>query len=185
MNDLTKSTWKIDAGHSAIQFKVKHLAVANISGAFTVFAGTLHTNRDDFEGARVNLDIDVASLTTNNEVRDGHLKSDSFFQADEFPKLVFGGILHKVADDYELTGTLTIRDVSKQVKLDVSFTGTGKGRFGDTRAGFEVNGQLNRHDFGLTWSMLTETGSLVVGETIKLNMDIELIKEDIEVASFA
>ncbi len=184
MNDYTQSTWQIDAGHSSIQFKVKHLAVANVSGAFTAFAGTLHTNRDDFEGAQVNLEIDVASLSTNNEVRDGHLKSDSFFQADQFPKLVFEGILHKVADDYELTGELTIRDVSKQVRLDVAFTGTGKGRFGDTRAGFELTGQLNRHDFGLTWSMLTETGSLVVGEVIKLNMDIELVKEEVEAASF-
>lgn len=183
MDDHTISTWKIDSGHSAIQFKVRHLAVANVLGAFTAFDGAVQTDQDDFDGAQVIIDIDADSLSTNNEVRDTHLKSNSFFDVHQFPKLSFRGTLHKVADDYELTGALTIRDTAKPIKLDVAFTGTGKGRFGDNRAGFELNGQLNRHDFGLTWSMLTETGSLVVGEDIKLSMDIELIKEEVEVTS--
>lgn len=177
MNEQTRSTWKIDAGHSAIRFKVKHLAIANVLGTFIAFDGTAQTDQDDFDGAQVAIDIDVNSLSTNNEVRDTHLKSDSFFNVQQFPKLAFRGTLYKVTDDYELDGELTIRDTTKPVKLDVAFTGTGKGRFGDDRAGFELSGQLNRTDFGLTWSMLTETGSLVVGEDIKLNMDIELIKE--------
>lgn len=182
MNDPTMLTWKIDPGHSAIQFKVKHLAVANVSGAFTAFNGAVQTDRDDFDGAQVHIDIDVNSLSTNNELRDTHLKSDSFFAVQQFPKLTFRGMLHKVADDYALAGELTIRDTSKPIKLDVAFTGTGKGRFGDNRAGFDVSGRLNRTDFGLTWSMLTETGNLVVGEDIKLSMDIELIKEEVEAA---
>lgn len=176
------SSWKIDPGHSIIQFKIKHLALANVSGIFTSFHGTVQTNQADFNGAQVHIDIDVASLTTNNEVRDTHLKSDSFLDVQQFPRLLFKGNLHRVADDYALAGELTIRNIAQRVELDVAFTGTGKGRFGDTRAGFEVNGQVNRTDFGLTWSMLTEMGSLVVGEVIKLNMDIELIEEKVEVA---
>ena len=179
MNDQTRPNWTIDAGHSAIQFKVKHLAIANVLGDFTTFEGSVQTDQDDFDGAQVQITIDVHSLRTNNAVRDAHLKSDSFFAAEQFPKLTFRGILHKVADEYELAGDLTIRDTTNPVQLAVAFTGAGKGRFGDERAGFEVSGQLNRTDFGLTWSMLTETGNLVVGELIRLNLAIELIKEEV------
>ena len=177
MNDHTKSSWKIDPGHSAVQFKVKHLAIANVWGSFTAFVGTVQTDGEDFANAQVQLEIDAASLGTHNEVRDTHLKSDLFFDVAQFPKLTFSGSLQQAADDYALTGVLTIRGVSKQVTLPTTFTGTTKGRFGETRAGFELAGSINRTDFGLTWNMLTEVGSLIVGEDIKLQMDIELIKD--------
>ena len=135
----------------------------------------MQTLRADFEDAQVALEIDADSLSTNNNERDTHLKSDLFFDVQHFPKLTFNGILHKRADDYVLTGELTIRGISKNVTLPTEFTGTGKGRFGDVRSGFELTGSINRKDFGLSWSMLTETGGLVVGEEVKLHMDIELI----------
>lgn len=185
MSEQPLLVWTIDPGHSTIQFKVKHLAVANVTGLFTSFTGTVQARQDDFDGAQINLRIDARSLTTNNEVRDTHLKSEVFFDTAQFPNLLFAGTLRQLAEDYELVGELTIRNVTKQINLAVSCTGVGKGRFGDSRAGFEVTGQLNRHDYGLSWGMLTETGGLVVGELIKLNMDIELVKEEVETASIA
>lgn len=177
MNDHTKSTWKIDPGHSAVQFKVKHLTIANVWGSFTAFVGTVQTDREDFADAQVQFEIDADSLGTHNHMRDTHLKSNLFFDVEQFPKLTFSGSLQKAADDYELTGVLTIRGASKQITLPTAFTGTTIGRFGETRAGFELMGSINRTDFGLTWNMLTEVGSLIVGEDIRLQMDVELIKD--------
>ncbi len=137
---------------------MKHLAIANVSGEFRAFSGTLQTDSDDFDKAQVNLEINSASLSTNNNERDTHLKSNLFFDVEHFPKLTFNGTLHKRADDYILMGELTIWEVSKNVTLATEYTGSGTGRFGDVRAGFELTGLINRNDFGLSWSMLTEAG---------------------------
>lgn len=177
MNNPTKSSWKIDVGHSSIQFKVKHIAIAYVSGSFHSFKGRVNTQRADFAGAQIDLEIEAASLSTTNNERDTHLKSDIFFDVEHFPTLTFSGILHKLTNDYELTGMLTIRGIAKGVTLTVDFMGIGNGRFGDTRAGFELSGRINRKDFDLTWNMLTEAGGLIVGEDIKLQMSIELIKD--------
>lgn len=179
MNTPAATTWKIDAGHSALQFRVKHLGIANVVGTFGAFTGTVQTAHDDFADAQVRLEMEAASLSTNNAVRDSHLKSDLFFDVQRFPALTFSGSLQKAPDHYTLTGALTIRGVSKPITLRTAFTGAGKGRMGETRAGFELTGTLNRTDFGLVWNMLTETGSLIVGEEIKLQLDIELIKEQV------
>jgi polyisoprenoid-binding protein YceI len=167
--------WEVDLGHSTVQFKVKHMAIANVSGTFNTFEGQVKSEGNDFENAAVSFKIEAQSLSTNNKERDQHLRSELFFDTQQFPHLIFAGRLVKGLNDYELLGDLTIRDVTKPVTLQGEFTGLGKGRFGDERAGFELNGKINRKDYGLTWSMLTETGSLIVGEEIKLHMDIELI----------
>ena len=185
MNEPTKTTWTIDPGHSAVQFKVKHLAIANVCGAFTAFAGTVQTDRDDFADARVQLEIEAASLGTNNERRDAHLQSDVFFDVPRFPALSFNGLLHKTGEAYALAGTLTIRGVSQPITLPAAFTGTGKGRWGDTRTGFEATGRLNRTDFGLSWNMPTELGSLLIGEEIELHLTVELIQEEKAAAGLA
>jgi polyisoprenoid-binding protein YceI len=185
MSEQPLTTWQIDAGHSTLQFNVKHLALANVTGIFTAFNGTVQTRQDDFDGAQIILRIDAHSLSTNNEPRDAHLKSDSFFDAHRFPYLTFNGTLRKLTEEYKLVGALMIRNVSRPIELAVLFTGMGKGRFGDSRAGFELNGQINRHDFGLTWGMMTETGGLVVGDMIKLSLDIELVRQEIKVAATA
>lgn len=177
MKEQTKTSWKIDAGHSEVQFKVKHLAIANISGTFNKFEGTVQSYNDTFEDAQVDLAMEVDSLTTNNTERDKHLKSAIFFDEEHFPKLSFSGQLEKEDNAYVLNGDLTIRDICKKVKFAVEFNGIGTGRFGDTRAGFELSGQINRKDFDLTWNLITEAGGLVVGEDIKLHADIELVKE--------
>jgi polyisoprenoid-binding protein YceI len=163
--------WIIDAGHSEIQFKVKHLAISNVAGTFKMFKGEVEG--ENFDNAKVQCIIDVSSLDTNNAQRDKDLKSDVFFDAQQFPVITFDGLLLKD----ELVGELTIRGVVKRVTMNASFTGTGKGRFNDERAGFEVDGKINRKDFGLSFNMLTETGSFVVGEEIKLHFDVEIIKQ--------
>jgi polyisoprenoid-binding protein YceI len=176
MQVKNNGNWKVDSGHSTVQFKVKHMAIANVSGTFNTFEGQVSSGGIDFEDALVNFNIEAESLNTNNRERDQHLRSELFFDTQRFPQLIFAGRLVKGKEDYELLGALTIRDVTKQISLQAEFTGAGEGRFGDKRAGFELNGKINRKDYGLTWSMLTEAGGLIVGEEIKLHFDIELVK---------
>jgi polyisoprenoid-binding protein YceI len=177
MSNKTITKWTIDPIHSVVQFKVKHLAVSNANGTFKTFQGYVTTENEDFDEAKIQLTIDANSIDTNHEMRDGHLKAPEFFDTQKYPEILFNGLLHKKNDGYQLVGDLTIRDTTKQVTLDVEYTGTGKGRMGDIRAGFEVNGKINRKNFGIVLNLLTETGGLVVGEDIKLLFDIQLIKQ--------
>jgi polyisoprenoid-binding protein YceI len=173
MKEQANTTWKVDAGHSSVGFKIKHLAISNVSGAFLNFEGHVYSLAPDyFEGAAVDFEIQADSLNTNNAERDAHLRSGLFFDVQQFPTISFKGRLI----GNQLTGHLTIRNVTREVTLEAAFTGLGKGRFGDTRAGFELNGKINRKDFDLTWSMLSEAGNLIVGEDVKLDMNIELIQ---------
>jgi len=173
----TKTNWVIDPGHSEIQFKVKHLAIANVAGTFKIFSGQAECNGDLFAGAAINFDMEAASIDTNNAERDKHLKSGIFLNAEKFPRITFSGMLTRKDDDYCLTGDLTLLAATKRVSLNVEHTGTGIGRFNDTRAGFEISGKINRKDFGLDFNLLTEMGSLVVGEEIKIHADIELVRQ--------
>ncbi|TDW96679.1 YceI family protein [Dinghuibacter silviterrae] len=166
------TTWIIDPGHSELQFKVKHLAIANVTGRFRVFKGEVRCPEEGFDGAAVHVTLEAASIDTNNPQRDGHLASPDFLDAVLFPEIVFVGQLYAE----KLTGELSIKDVGRSVSLDVEPAGVGIGRFGDTRAGFEVRGKIDRKDFGLTFNVLAEGGGLVLGDTIALNFDIELIK---------
>jgi len=172
-NTLTK--WLIDTGHSQVQFKVKHLAIANVAGTFKMFKGEVQTINGDFGDAKVSCIIDAASIDTNNERRDNDLRSQDFFNTAQFPEIIFEGQLIKKDNTYELAGNLTIRGIVRHAVMAAQYTGAGKGRFGDSRAGFEITGKVNRKDFGLSWNLLTETGSFVIGEEIKLSFDIELI----------
>ncbi|WP_298297651.1 YceI family protein [Hydrotalea sp.] len=173
------ATYKIDAAHSEVTFKVKHLMIASVTGQFKQFDGSLVAEKDDFTDAKVNFEADVNSITTGNEQRDGHLKSDDFFAADKFPKLTFLSTdIQKLSDEkYNLTGNLTIRDVTKTVILDVTYGGQIVDPWGQTKLGFEVEGKINRKDFNLTWSATTETGGIVVSDEVKLHMNIELAKQ--------
>jgi len=174
---ITKTKWTVDKIHSLVQFKVKHLSISTVTGTFRLFQGEVLAQGDQFDKANIQFRIDSNSIDTNHPERDGHLKSPEFLNTEKFPTINFDGILHQSNENYKLVGELIIRGVSKTVTLDAELTGMGKGRFGDTRAGFEVTGKINRKDFGLTWSLLTEAGGLVVGEEVKLHFDIQLIKE--------
>jgi polyisoprenoid-binding protein YceI len=172
-----KTTWAIDPGHSEVQFKVRHLGIANVSGVFRVFNGYLDTNADDFIDGDVHFEVDASSVDTNNAERDKHLQSELFLHAEKSPKIVFTGKVVKDGDDYQLSGNLTIVEITKPIKLNVIHTGTGVGRFSDRRIGFEVLGSINRKDFGINFNLANDLGNLVVGEHIKIQCDVELIAQ--------
>jgi polyisoprenoid-binding protein YceI len=174
----TQTKWVIDTTHSEVQFKVKHLVISTVTGAFKKFSGDVVSESDDFDGAKVNFSVDVDSIDTNQADRDGHLKSDDFFAAAQHPNITFtNGTLKKVSgNNYKLNGTFTVRGVAKPLELDVEFGGIVKDPWGNTKAGFELNGKINRKDYGLTWSAVTEAGGMVVGDDVKLHINVELAK---------
>ena len=178
MTTATKTLWNIDPTHSEVQFKVKHLVISTVTGSFNSYEGNIEADGDDFENARARFTADIDSISTNNEDRDQHLKSDDFFNAEEYPQLKFESTnFEKIADgEYKVTGDLTIRDVTKEVELDVVHGGTVGDPYGQTKAGFEVAGSINRKEFGLTWDAVTEAGNVVVGDKIKLQLNVQFIK---------
>ena len=173
------STYKIDAAHSEINFKVKHLMITNVTGTFKQFSATMESSAADFSDAQITFEADVNSISTNNDQRDGHLKSDDFFNAETYPKLTFvSNKLDKKSDsDYTLTGNLTIRNITKEVSLQVSFGGTMTDPWGQQKAGFEITGSINRKDFDLKWTATTEAGGIVVSDEVKLQLAVQMIKQ--------
>lgn len=175
---MATTKWVLDPTHSEVQFKVKHLVISTVSGFFKSFEGSLITDSDDFENAQVEFSLDVNSVDTNQEQRDGHLKGPDFFDAEKYPKITFTSTsLTKDGDDYKLNGNLTIKDVTKPVSLDVEFGGSATDFYGNTKAGFDVTGKINRKEFGLTWDGITEAGAIVVGEDIKLHASVQFAKQ--------
>lgn len=172
-----QNKWKIDPVHSSIQFDVTHLVVSTVSGKFTEFSGTVETKNESFENAKVEANVDVKSITTENLTRDNHLKEDDFFNAEKYEQIKFKSeYFKKVADnEYLLSGDLTIRDVTKKVSMKAVHTGTIT--IGDKIvSGFRVNFTINRFDFNLKWDDTLDSGSLVVGENVDIKMNLELIK---------
>jgi polyisoprenoid-binding protein YceI len=169
--------WNLDTTHTEVQFKVKHLVIATVTGFFKKFSGSVESETEDFDGAKVSFSLDVNSIDTNQADRDGHLKSPDFFAAEQYPSADFTGTLKKESgNDYKLDGALTIRGTTKAVVLDVEFGGTMVDPWGNTKAGFEINGKINRKDFGLNWNALTEAGGMVVSEDVKIHINAELAK---------
>lgn len=179
MATLTSTKWSIDPMHSEVQFKVKHLVISTVSGFFKSFEGSVETEGDDFENAKIEFSIDIDSISTNQTQRDEHLKSPEFFDAAQYPhiKFVSTSFTSTGDDEYELKGNLTIKGVTKPVTLAVEHGGSAADFYGNTKAGFEISGKINRKDFGLTWDGVTEAGSVVVGEDIKLTINAQLTKQ--------
>lgn len=173
------STYKIDPMHSEIMFKVKHMMITNVTGKFSSFDATMTTSGDDFSGASIQFEADIDSIDTGNGQRDGHLKSDDFFNAEKFPKLSFTSTgFTKISDDeYKLKGDITIRDITKEIELDVDYGGTMTDFYGQEKSGFELTGKINRKDFDLKWSAVTEAGGVVVADEIKLQLAVQMIKQ--------
>ncbi len=173
------TTWTIDNAHSEIGFKIKHLVISTVSGKFTSFKGKIEGEPGDLQNAKVSFEADINSIHTGNEQRDGHLTSADFFDAIKYPKLTFIStkIDHNEGSEYILTGELTIKNVKKHVRLNAAWGGIQNNLYGQTVAGFEITGKINRHDFDLTWSAVTEAGGLVVSDEVKLVIDVELVKE--------
>ncbi len=168
--------WKIDQAHTEIKFKAKHMVISTVTGQFNDFDATIESDKEDFSDAKVRFEASVNSINTKNEQRDAHLKSADFFDAANYPKMTFESkSVKRIKDnEYELAGNLTIRGVSKQVKLNVVYNGTVKGFGNQEIAAFEISGTVNRFDYGLKWNALTEAGGIVVGDKIKIEITAEL-----------
>ncbi len=174
---MATTKWGIDPTHTEVQFKVKHLVIATVTGFFKKFSGSIESATDDFDGATASFSLDVNSIDTNQADRDAHLKSPDFFAADQYPTVDFKGTIKKVSgNDYKLTGDLTMRGTTKPVELSAEFGGIMVDPWGNTKAGFEINGKVNRKDFGLNWSAVTEAGGVVVSDEVKLHLNVELAK---------
>lgn len=170
--------WVLDPMHSEVQFKVKHLVISTVTGTFKIFEGGLTTETEDFSGAKIQFSLDVNSIDTNQTDRDNHLKSADFFNSEAYPAIKFKSTAFtKDGDDYKLNGDLTVKEVTKPVVLNVEFGGIATDFYGNVKAGFEVTGKINRKEFGLTWDGITEAGSIVVGEDIKLAINVQFAKE--------
>ena len=177
---MATKTWALDPTHSDVQFKIKHLMITNVTGSFDNLTVSAQTEDEDFTKAKVSFTADVNSISTNNEQRDGHLKGADFFDAEKFPQIKFEATKAENVDSdgsYELYGDLTIRDVTKNVKLSVEFGGVVKDMYGNTKAGFTINGKINRKDFGLTWSAVTEAGGVMLSDEVKIAAEIQLIEQ--------
>ena len=168
------TNWSIDNAHSEVAFKVKHMMISTVTGHFEDFQATAKTDGDDFNNAEFKFSAKTASINTKNKDRDTHLKSDDFFNAEKFPEMTF---VSKSFNGDKLVGDLTIRDVTKEIVLDADFNGIAVDPYGQTKAGFEISGQLNRKDFNLTWNAVTEAGSIVVSDRVKLVVDVQFIKQ--------
>lgn len=172
--------WVADPMHSEIQFKVKHLMITTVTGYFTKFNIEAETEDDQFTKAgKVVFTADVNSISTNNEQRDTHLKSGDFFDAAQHSEIRFvsTNYEHVSGSNYKLHGNLTIKDVTKPVTVDVEFGGIVVDPYGQTKAGFTVTGKISRKEFGLTWNAVTEAGSVVVSDEIKLQAEVQLVKQ--------
>lgn len=180
--ETTKTKWTIDPSHSEVTFKVKHLMISNVKGEFRNFNATLFSNGNDFSNAEVKASMDAASIFTNNADRDTHLKSADFFDAENHGQLTFEGSSFKKLDDdnYQLNGILTIKGNSKPVAFDVEFGGLMKDPYGNEKAGFSLNGKINRKDWGLTWNAALETGGLMVSDEVRLSAEVQFVKETSE-----
>jgi len=169
-------TWTIDKVHTKIGFSVSHMVVAETEGVFKDYDGKVVSKTADFNGAEVEFTAKVSSIDTDNEKRDGHLQSDDFFNAEKYPEIKFKGNLVKEGSKYLLKGNFTMRDVTKPVVFDVTYGGTTKA-FGGEKAGFKINGKVNRFDYGLKWDKTIEAGGLVVGQDVEIICKIELNKQ--------
>jgi polyisoprenoid-binding protein YceI len=173
---FAQTTWSIDKAHSKVGFNVVHMAVSEVEGNFKDFDATVVSKADDFNGAEVTFTAKTASIDTDNERRDGHLKSPDFFEAEKFPDLSFKGNLVKDGGKYKLKGDLTLKGVTKPVEFDVTYGGsinTGRG----VKAGFKLLGQINRQDFGLAWANKLASGEMVVSDKVDIICKIELDKK--------
>lgn len=178
MTNTALDTYNLDLSHSEIGFKVKHLGLSTVKGAFTAAEASIEMEGEDLRSLKTTASIDVNSINTNNTDRDNHLRSGDFFDAENFGTIVFTstGVSDINGNSFKLHGDLTIRDTTQTVILDAEYLGTATDPWGGQRVAFEVEGSFNRKDFGLTWNQVLETGGLLVAEEVKLSLDIQAVK---------
>jgi len=180
MENLVKTKWGIDPAHSEIGFKIKYLMITYVKGTFNEFDASIYTTDEDFMTSDIDFWLDPASISTGDEKRDAHLKSADFFDANNFKEINFIGDSYENVDrdgSYELYGTLTIKGIRKQIKLDVEFGGVMKDPWGNEKAGLTINGKINRKDWGLNWNTALESGGILVGEDVYISCNVLLTKQ--------
>ena len=172
--------WQIDNAHSEIQFSVRHMMISKVRGSFENFTGEIELSEENPAAATVDVTVDMASINTREGQRDGHLKSPDFFDVENYPTMRFvsTGVERTGDKSAKLHGNLTIRDVTKPLTLDVEYQGMAKSPWGTTSAGFTASGKLNRKDWGLNWNQALETGGVLVGEEVTINIEVELVKQE-------
>ena len=175
---MATTKWSLDPTHSELQFKVKHLMITTVTGKLKDISGTIEAEDDNFEQAQVHFSADLSSIDTANADRDNHLKGADFFDIEKYPTITFKSTAFvKKGDDYQLTGDLTIREVTRPVSLNVEFGGIAKDPWGNVKAGFTINGKINRTDFGLSWNAALETGGVLVSEDVRIQGEVQYTKQ--------
>lgn len=172
-----KTRWVLDPAHSELTFKVKHMMISNVKGAFTDF--NVEMDEEDFSGSAITVKINASSITTGNEQRDNHLKSADFFDVENYPEIGFERTSFEKTeeDQYLLKGILTMRGISKEISLDVEYGGINKDPWGNDKAGFSVSGKIRRKDWGLNWNAALEAGGVMVSEEVKISAEIQFVKQ--------
>ena len=182
---MAQTKWILDSTHSELGFKIKHLMITNVSGSFKNFNAEVTSEETDFGTAQINLSADMASISTNNDQRDAHLRNSDFFEVEQYPELNFQSttIEKKDSDTYTLFGELTMKGITKPVKLNVEYTGLSKDPWGGERAGFVVTGKINRSDWGINFNGVLETGGVMLSDEVRINGEIQLVKQVVSVAA--
>ena len=176
---FSQTTWTVDKAHTKVGFSITHMVITSVEGFFKDYDAKITSKDDDFSTAGIDFTINTNSIFTDNEKRDNHLRSDDFFNAEKYPQLIFKSkLIKKVGEDkYKLVGDFTIRDVTKEIELDVKLNGIIKDGFGNTRAGFKITGEVNRFDYNLKWSKTIETGGLIAGKEVELIINLEILRK--------
>ena len=182
---MATTKWVLDPTHSELGFKIKHLMISSVSGALKSFEAEVETRGEDFTTAQISLSADMASISTNNDQRDTHLRNSDFFEVEKYPELKFTSTkAEKIdSDTFTLFGELTLKGVTKPVKLNVEFNGVTKDPWGGERAGFVVTGKINRSEWDINFNGVLETGGVMLSEEVRINSEIQLVKQAVSVAA--
>jgi polyisoprenoid-binding protein YceI len=177
---MVKTNWALDAAHSSVDFSVRHMMIANVKGSFHNFSATVEADPADLTTANIEFTIETSSVDTRNKDRDGHLVSADFFDVENYPTMTFRATNIEKTDEgeYNVTGDLTLRGVTKQVTFVVTYEGQGKDPWGNEKVGFSAEGSINRADYGLVWNAALETGGVLVGDKVKINLQIQAAKAE-------
>ena len=178
-SSTAQTSWEADPAHSNINFTITHLVIAEVTGKFNDFSCTVQTKGDDFNGAQIEVGIKTASIFTNNEKRDNHLRSADFFDAEKYPQISFKSTaFEKTAENtYKINGVLTMHGISKPVVLEAKLKGLVKDPWGNSRAGFKATTALDRYEYDLKWNTALEGGGLLVGKEVSIEINLELVKK--------
>lgn len=176
---MAKSTWVLDTTHSSVDFSIRHMMFAKVNGTFKSFNASIVADPEDLTDAEISFEVDTASIDTRNDDRDGHLRSADFFDSEKYPKMTFKATkIEKTGDnEYNVTGNLTIRDTTRPETFKVTYGGRGKDPWGNEKVGFSAEGRINRADYGLKWNAALETGGVLVGEEVKISIEIQAAKQ--------